>query len=296
MGFTDNVFDQKRVHRNSNGHTQAPGQLLPNVAQLTGKKRSLTSAEIMPTTPLRKFELPNPGTESIRALDMRGASREGSDYFPDAPFGSARSSSGLPCLLPSLNTFSERLSYSSTSHDDRTTLRALPASITTWADSAASRTGEHQDEIICTTLSPMLTRPPAITESFGGTALSITATESIAGYTHSQIQQEPQITKQNDFLLSKREIEPQTPASMVDAQITELEQRLNALRKYEQEFVSLELKNSQKLLRTEMQSIEHEIKNRKREKSLALIARLEKEGFQSIADGVKKEMATWSGG
>jgi hypothetical protein len=76
----------------------------------------------------------------------------------------------------------------------------------------------------------------------------------------------------------------------LDASIAELEAQLGKLKKYEEEFIALNLDDSRKMLASEVAELESRIKAKKREKGLMLIERLKKEGFGGLAASVGKEV------
>jgi len=80
------------------------------------------------------------------------------------------------------------------------------------------------------------------------------------------------------------------PTAALDASIAELETQMRNLKKYEEEFIALNLADSRKMLATQLADLEAQIKAKRREKSLLLIERLKREGFGGLAAVVGKEV------
>ena len=85
-------------------------------------------------------------------------------------------------------------------------------------------------------------------------------------------------------------VDMKAPTAALDASIADLETQLSKLKKYEEEFIALDLEDSRKMLANQVTEIESQIKAKKREKSLVLIERLKKEGFGGLAAVVGKEV------
>ena len=320
MGFTDNVFDQKRGHRTSNGHSNGPK--LPGVAQITSKKRSLTSADIAPAIQIRRMELPTPEPDYSNRIDLR-PSREGSDYPIDSQYSSVHSNGTLPGILPSLGAFSDEQGFSSPLRDRSMTSRLSPAisSLNTSARSSA-----RDSTSLSTTLPPMLSNPPMPRNPVESTAFSISGTatatplpshamhhtlpfpnlhhDHIPNHTSNPLipDQIPDLHLHSRKLgvSSPQELSPstipphitQTPirTTSIDTTITQLEDQIASLRRYESEFLSLNLEDSRRLLAAQMQRLEQSLEEKRREKSLVLVERLRREGFADLAEGVRREL------
>ena len=80
------------------------------------------------------------------------------------------------------------------------------------------------------------------------------------------------------------------PTAALDASIVELETQMRNLKKYEEEFIALNLDDSRKMLAIQLAELDAQIKAKKREKSLLLIERLKREGFGGLAAVVVKEV------
>jgi len=276
MGFTDNVFDQKRGNRSSSAN--AHSSPLPGVAQISGRKRQTAPSHIGPASTLRKIEPPTPATD----FASRHMSREGPDYMIDPQFGNIHTNGILPNLLPSMKTFPDERSYSSSPVDDRLGATSdSPLGMATLATAAVCHGRipgtNHQ---IHSTLGPVLAKhilPRQPPERDGTATLSVsTTTTAIPTPPHNE--SNGSMTEQ------------------IDMAIKRLEEQIATLKKYEQEFLSLNLEDSHKMLSAQLRGLESELRGKKREKSIVLIEMLEREGFGGLADGVRREMAMWGGG
>jgi hypothetical protein len=85
-------------------------------------------------------------------------------------------------------------------------------------------------------------------------------------------------------------IENKAPEAVIDASIATLETQLLKLKKYEAEFIALNLEDSRKMLASQVAALEAQIWEKKREKGLVLIERLKREGFGGLAESVGKEV------
>ncbi|KAK5026097.1 hypothetical protein LTS07_007622 [Exophiala sideris] len=268
MGFADNVFDQKRNRRESNSN--AAGNL-PGVAQITGKKRTISSSgEPGPATPLRKIELPTP--EPDFSTHSRLLSREGSDLVMDA-FGTVNGN--LPTLLPSMKTFPDGPDFMVSPSEERNSRVSSSPGIASLASTGigGGRIGQN------ITLPPILghtTQNGVFIPQHNSSGML--STPSTAHTTSP--------TKADVLVATANKI----PTAALDASIVELETQLRNLKKYEEEFIALNLEDSRKMLATQVAELEIQIKTKRREKSLLLIERLKREGFGGLAASVGKEV------
>jgi len=284
MGFADNVFDQKRGRRESHPDTPGHAGALPGVAQITGKKRTISaSAEPGPVTPLRKIELPTPEPDfsGHSRMDVR-LSREGSDFILDPSYTTVNGT--LPALLPSMKTFPDGSDFMGSPTDDRRSRVSSSPAITALASAGIGqgRLPTHVQHRPNNTLPSM----------FGHGPLSFPPQPSLNGFDHGRMSAPscipsleaactPGDTGQNDTKI---------PTAALDASIAELEAQWRKLKKYEEDFIALNLEDSRKMLATELADLDSKIKAKKREKSLLLIERLKKEGFGDLAAVVGKEV------
>ncbi|KAK5226474.1 hypothetical protein LTR47_009152 [Exophiala xenobiotica] len=275
MGFADNVFDQRRARRESN--PSGPGNTtLPGVAQLTGKKRTISSVgDPGPATPLRKIELPTPEPD-FSGQSRLGLSREGSDLVLDA-FGSINGN--LPTLLPSMKTFPDGPDFMTSPTDERRSRVSTSPGIVSLASAAIGngRVPANFQSAPNNTLPPMLGHtaqngmfiPQHSSNGILGTPGTVPATSPTKSVARNDVE---------------------TPTAALDASIMELESQLRNLTRYEGEFIALNLEDSRKVLATQMAEVESQIKSKKREKGLILIERLKREGFGGLAAVVGKEV------
>ncbi|OAL27242.1 hypothetical protein AYO20_09840 [Fonsecaea nubica] len=276
MGFADNVFDQKRGGRRESSHSGFGAGPLPSVAQITGKKRAIsTSADSGPATPLRKMELPTP--EPDFSGSRLAFSREGSEFLTDGPFGGVNGT--RPALLPSMKTFPDMVSPTDERHSRVSSSPGI-ASLASAAIGSSRITSNMQNN----TLPPMLGHPPATNGMY---LPQHTSNGSFGTPSSSAPTASPTKT-----VTCSDETEAQTAA--LDASIAELEAQLVKLKKYEREFIALDLDDSRKMLANQMAEIEGQIKRKKWEKGLLLIERLKKEGFGGLAAVVRKEVEVGS--
>ena len=275
MGFADNVFDQKRGRRESN-----PGgsgnNTLPGVTPITGKKRTISATgDRGPETPLRKIELPTPEPDFSNPSRMV-LSRESSELVLDA-FGSINGN--LPTLLPSLKTFADGHDFILSPTDERHPRVSTSPGIASLASTAVSngRVPSNFQLVQNNTLPPMLghTAQNGMFVPHHGSN-GVLSTPSTGPSTSPTKSMPP-----NDI---------KAPTAALDASIVELETQLRNLKKYEEEFIALNLEDSRKMLATEVAELEEKLKAKRREKTLALIESLKREGFGGLAAVVGKEV------
>ena len=83
-------------------------------------------------------------------------------------------------------------------------------------------------------------------------------------------------------------VDTQAPTAALEASIADLETQLVKLKKYEEEFIALNLDDSRKMWTNQVAELENQIRTKKRQKSLLLIERLKSEGFGGLAASVGK--------
>lgn len=261
MGFTDNVYDQKRGQRNS---TTANGLgSLPGLPAIAGRKRQISSSDIGPATPLRKLELPTPEPDFANRIDLRRA-RDGSEYSSDPQFDVAHlNGGGHMQMLPSIKTLPEQQLFTPGSIDEHLLIGSTPASMSTLATAALTQGRLSQGAGYSHTLAPILNHTSGPPRQNGHVPALYSPTQQL----HVQ--------------------------SGIDKSIAELESRIATLRAYEAEFIQLDLDDSKRLLADQIAGNEAELRVLKKEKSLQLAERLLKEGFGGLADGVRKEIERW---
>lgn len=281
MGFADNVFDQRRGGKRENGSIGAGSGSgpLPGVAQITGgRKRTMSpSAEPGPATPLRKIELPTPEPEL--SSNRMAMSREGSEFVVEAPF--AAINGALPTLLPSLKTFADGYDFIIAPADERHARASGSPGIPSLASTGtgSSRIGQNLPKNQSNVLPPMLGHGASVSN---GSYLPQRRSTGSFGTPSSGLTMSP--TK------STSAADTQAPTAALEASIADLEMQLTKLKKYEEDFIALNLDDSRKMLASQVAELENHIKTKKREKSLILIERLKREGFGGLAASVGKEV------
>lgn len=262
MGFTDNVYDQKRGQRNSTASSGLGGSLLSPPA-IAGRKRQISSSDIGPATPLRKLELSTPEPDFASRIDLRRA-RDGSEYALDPQFDVPHLNGGGHLQnLPSIKTLPEQQLFTPSSTEEHLLVGSSPANMSTLATAAFTQGRLGQNAPYSHTLAPILNHTPILPRQNGHIATLYSPTQTL----HVQ--------------------------SGIDKSIIELETRIATLRAYEEEFIQLELDDSKRLLADQIASHETDLRLLKKEKSLQLAERLLKEGFGGLADGVRKEIEGW---
>lgn len=271
MGFTDNVYDQKRGQRNS---TIANGQggSLPGLAQITGRKRQLSSSDAGPASPHRKLDLPTPEPDFASRMDLRIA-RDSSEYALDPQFEALHhNGGGRSQVLPSIKTLPEQQLFTPLSTDEHIHIGSSSAGISTLAAAAVTQGRLGQNAAFAHTLAPMLHHTPILSRHTGAT-----------------LQNGHGLTNETSYSPTKL----QNVHSGLDKSIIQLEARIATLRAYEEDFVKLDLDDSRRLLADQITSLETDLRRLKKEKSLQLAEKLFKEGFGGLADGVRKEIERW---
>ena len=273
MGFTDNVYDQKRGQRSSTTSNSQSGGL-PGMVQIAGRKRQMSSSEVGSVTPLRKLELPTPEPDFASRMDMRipGTSPP---YAVDSQYDSVHQSGGghrQVQMLPSINTLPERQLYTPLSTDEHLIVGSSPAGMSALASAAVTQGRLVQTAGHSHTLAPILNHASVIPRHSG----------TVLQNGHSTT---------NEPLYSP--LKAHNLQSSIDKSISQLESRIATLRTYEEDFVKLDLDDSRKLLQDQIVNLEAELRRLKKEKSLQLAERLVREGFGGLADGVRKEIERW---
>ncbi|KIX07034.1 uncharacterized protein Z518_05011 [Rhinocladiella mackenziei CBS 650.93] len=271
MGFADNVFDQKRGRRESNPHGVGNATSLPGLAHITGKKRALSSSvDAGPATPLRKIELPTPEPD-FSGTSRLALSREGSDFVVDGSFGGMNGN--LPTLLPSMKTFPDGPDFMVSPTDERHSRVSRSPALATLPSSTMGKGRIPSNH----TLPPMLGH-----SSPNGMFLQRHSSNGILTTPGSAPSESPTKTAASNDI--------KAPTTALDASIAELQTQVRNLKKYEEEFIALNLEDSRKMLASQVADLESQINAKKREKSLLLIERLKLEGFGGLAAVVGKEV------
>lgn len=268
MGFTDNVFDQKRGQRISNGTVSVKHPELPHIAQVTSQKRQMSMSDLTAQAPpLRKLEFPTPEP------DNNGRP----EYVPDSPYTHtfhhrlagtlAPSSNHAGPTLPSIVNFPQQQMQSIAAQLGNT---SAGDGMKNLASAAASQTRMSAFSDISTS-SP--TALPPVT-SFDH---------------HDQYMVSHHKDKHVTDLDSSLTISPPADTTAVDAAITQSENRIAKLRRYGDELLRLGLEDSHKMCSDELGALEAELRTLKKQKSAALIEDLRME-FPGLADMARKEV------
>jgi hypothetical protein len=267
MGFTDNVFDQKRGQRLGNAAPNGNPSDLPSVSQISGQKRQMSMSDLTSQErPLRRLEFPAPEPENT-----------GPEYVLDGHFAFAAHHrlGGLP---------------SNGSSDAGPTLPGIASLPQHHVSSATSRvaistsTGEGMKTLASAAASHG--RTPAISK----TSSVPSSLPPLAAFdTHSPYNASTQNGKQSRDLDQSPSMDIPKDASVVDAAIAQKENRIAKLRRYGDELIQLGLEDSYKVLSQELLGLEADLRAIKKQKSAALIENLRME-FPSLADVARKEV------
>lgn len=300
MGFADNVFDQKRGGRRESG---VGGSLtIPHIA---GKKRSLEpNTADGPSTPMRKIDLPTPEPDFSNRIYM---SREGSDY------GSIQTYNSLPPILPSVHAVTDIDSVSQHRMDEhrahftpnRPSFNIPVTSSSILAPLIPGSTFGTPYEI-----KPLIPFENSATTSSSRilrhtSSSSYLNTVTNSGRSPNNIQQ-PSATSYNNHAQTSingtmtnrsdpSSLTPLTESSPVntghvDETIKRLEQQIEKLRQYDEEFAVMKLEDARKVLHNQLAELERQLMTRRQERGLGLVERLRREGFVDIADAVGFEV------
>jgi hypothetical protein len=267
MGFTDNVFDQKRGQRISNGAPHGRPSDLPSVSQISGHKRQLSMSDLTsPVRPIRKLEFATSEPDNA-----------GPEYVLDAQYALAahhrlvgvsnHGSNEAGPTLPGIASLPQHLVSSANSRVASST--STGEGMKTLASAAASHSRVPALSKINSTVSSL---PP------------LTAFDIPEPYNAS--------TQNGNY---SRDVDPSLSTgsskdtSVVDAAIAQKENLIAKLRGYGEELLQLGLQDSHKKLSEELVALEADLRAVKKQKSAALIENLRME-FPGLADVARKEV------
>lgn len=306
MGFADNVFDQKRGGRRESGLN---GPM--TVANLAGKKRSIEpNGQGGPST-LRKLEFPTPEPDYARRPHM---ARDGSE-FSSVP---AYPTNTLPPILPGVKSVTDVDDMGSTISDDRNhrytpstpifstngTSNTLAPFLSTSlygspymdhrvppihdhsAPTSATRTTRTNINSFINTVTNTTSAPPRSPASHNHN-------HHVHDTTHHRFRSGP-IQDPIQITTPTTESSPiATSSLLLEENIRKIEQQIQALQKYDEEFAALKLEESRRMLRGQISELEGQLAARRRERGLGLVERLRNEGFSSLAEqvGIEVDMA-----
>ena len=267
MGFTDNVFDQKRGQKINNGFTDCKPSDVPHVSQMSGQKRQLTLSDLtIPGRPLRKLEFPPPEPDHTGIEYVLDAQYALTNHNPlSGPSGHGSNATGS--TLPGIANLSQHLVSSRSSQLGGS--RPIGESMKTLASAAASHgTGPARSTIN----SSASTLPPLpmsdITDQYSNSTQGCTYGGDV------------------DTSLSIGSFKDK---SVADAAIAQKENLIAKLRRYGQELLQLGMQDSYSRLSEELLALEADLRAVKKQKSAALIENLRLE-FPSLADVAMKEV------
>lgn len=276
MGFADNVFDQKR------GSSRGSSAGVLSAAQIVGKKRPLEPTMHTPNSQAGSL-LPTP--EPDRGI------REPSEFAVQPHF----TNHNLPQLLPSVKSFVDTKPFVTNSPEDRTV--RLPTSNTPNFGSSPLVQNNISLSGSINTLPPMLSRTGyANTTQTGSATTSSGHSRSGSSFIHTvttstQPDTSPSISMGPDKSPTKPVATLTSASTMViDSSIAEIESKIQTLRKYDEEFATLKLEDSRKLLHTQMEALQRELAIKKRERGMSLMERLQREGLSFLAEAVGNEV------
>ena len=267
MGFTDNVFDQKRGQRISTGASNGNLSNLPSVAQICGQKRQMSISNLAAQDPpMRKLEFPAPEPDHV-----------GTEHMLDAPYAFATHHrlSGLSYLRandsgPTLPGIAKLAQHQVSLTSSREPIGASTSEgMKTLASAAASRG-----------------RPPALAKIDSTSS----ALPPLPGF---DIPEPYRASTQNGEHGGDVDTIPTVgltkDTSVVDAAIVQKETRIAKLRHYGDELLQLGLEDSYKMLSAELLALDAELRAAKKQKSAVLIENLRVE-FPGLADVARKEV------
>jgi len=267
MGFTDNVFDQKRGQRIGNAAPNGNPSDLPSVSQVSGQKRQISMSDLTNQgRPLRTLEFP--------ALEPENT---GPEYVLDAHFAFAThhqlgglSSNGSNDAGPTLPGITSLPQHHVSSANSRVaTGTSTGEGMKTLASAAASH---GRTSALSKTSSVPSSLPPLTTFDI-----------------HNPYNASTQTGKQRRDLNQSPSVDLSKDTSIVDAAIAQKENRIAKLRRYGDELIQLGLKDSHKVLSQELLALEADLRAVKKQKSAALIENLRME-FPGLADVARKEV------
>lgn len=276
MGFADNVFDQKR------GSTRGGTMTILSAAQIVGKKRPLEPTMTIPNGQSESL-LPTPEPDRI--------GREIMEYTPQ----SAYATTNLPTLLPSVKSIAEGKPFAISPPDDRTG-RAGTGLSTNFASSPLIQNNITLPGPI-NTLPPMLSRssyanttqPDSATPSSGHSRAGSSFINTVTTST------QPDTSTSVGTTLDRSPSKPAVTMALasttvIDTTIADIESKIQALKKYDEEFAALKLEDSRKVLHTQIGNLQRELATKKRERGMSLMERLQREGLGFLAEVVGNEV------
>ncbi len=267
MGFTDNVFDQKRGQRISNGGANGKSSSdLPGIAQITSQKRQLSLSDLAAHgPPLRKLDFPTPEPDTISR----------SDYALENQYAcsSHHRIGGLPVQIP--NHIGPTLPG----------IANLPQQQSIATHAGVTSAGEGMKNLASAAAAQ--SRISAFSDI---TMSSPTALPPLTSFdNHEQYILLPHKDNRNSEIGSALSASSSADTAAVDAVILQSETRIAKLRRYGDELLQLGLEDSHKMLQEELSALEADLRAMKKRKSAVLIENLRME-FPGLADVARKEV------
>jgi hypothetical protein len=267
MGFTDNVFDQKRGQRISNGAPHGKPSDLPIVAQISGQKRQLSMSDLAtPGRPIRKLEFPTPESDN-----------SGPEYVLDAQYALTTHHRLGGVSIHGSNDAVPRL-------PGIANLRQHPVSSANSRLGGSTSTGEGMKTLASAAASHG--------RSSGLSKINSNSSSLPPLAAFDVPNQDKNSTQKDDYggdVDPSLSIDSSKDISVVDAAIAQKENSIAKLRRYGEELLQLGMQDSHKRLSEELVALEAELRRVKKQKSTALIENLRME-FPGLADVAMKEV------
>jgi len=309
MGFADNVFDQKR-----GGKRESSLNGPMTVAHLAGKKRTIEpNGQEGPSALHRKIDLATPEPDCSSRIYL---SREVSEFGAGSSHYTA---STMPPILPSVKTVTD-MDALSTTGDDRhshitpsTPSFGINGSTNTLAPlmsssiygspyeqkppfdpdqnntASSSRTPRQASSSFLHTVTTS-DQSPVSRASVPQQAYIQKYTQSSRPLQNSHGHGPPHVPRPDPAIMTPLTESPPASNHLLDESIKKLEQQIQTLKNYDDEFVEMKLEDSRRVLRKEIRELEAQLEARRKEKGMGLIERLRKEGFASLAEAVGLEV------
>ena len=278
MGFTDNVFDQKRGQRSSGQDVPSPTHISPPKSH----KRQLSLTEL--TNPVdapiahRKLDLPSPEPDYAvvkKSSEYMLESNYSMIPIPRLKVDQAMSSSSSSALryVPENHPRSPLLL------DDEA---VKPAEAFQAIATAAVASGKLSSPQIDSLLTPMTP-----TNALLGSQDS-PSNKMVKHYRATAEPATPISAIPETPISAVSDISPEKAAA-IDESITQIEDQIGRLRRYGDELLELSLPDYYRMLTEQLASLEALLRTKKKEKSTLLINKLARD-FPGLADATRKEV------
>ena len=267
MGFTDNVFDQKRGQRTSTGTSNGKLSDHPNSAQICGQKRQMSMSNLAAREPpMRYLELPTPNLANA-----------GDESAPDD-----KNAFGASHRLTSHSN--PRANGSRPTLPGIANLHQHQVSVTTSPETPGTSTGEGMKGLASAAASHGRSAALPKIKSVPSTLPSLPLFDTPNPY---------HVSTSNGNVKGAVDSSPAMGSakdtSVADAVIMQKETRLAKLRHFGDELLQLGLEASHKMCSEEQTTLEADLRAAKKQKSAALIESLRRE-FPGLADMASQEV------